>query len=276
MNCGASKIPSLEKQSVIIFSNFFDPIQHNPPNFTGFSQHLPLLSLQWPPAEALLLHFKFSPKASSMPSSPTFSALWPAASISARLWSQILAYRFSTVSTLLSSFASHDHIKHCKRNRLVILMWIHSYTVLPLPREATGEEADQLLRKLPPATYLIRESPYENDMRLLRGVIAWRKCCLDEAKLKQAARNRIPTAIFVDGLTAGSTIDEEREDEEEERVQKKARGAGRGRKRKTSSNPGGSSGASLAGSSPGRSCTQKHRLILVQEHVRRFNCMGTN
>ena len=154
----------------------------------------------------------------------------------------------------------------------MILMWIHSYTVLPLPREATGEEADQLLRKLPPATYLIRESPYENDMRLLRGVIAWRKCCLD-AKVKQAAR--IPTAIVGD-LMAGSTTDEEREDEEEERVQKKARGAGRGRKRKTSSNPGGSSGASLAGSSPGRSCTQKHRLILVQEHVRRFNCMGTN
>jgi len=31
MNCGASKIPSLRKQSLIIFSIFFHPIQHQPP-----------------------------------------------------------------------------------------------------------------------------------------------------------------------------------------------------------------------------------------------------
>ena len=129
----------------------------------------------------------------------------------------------------------------------MILMWIHSYTVLPLPREATGEEADQLLRKLPPATYAIREPPYEHDMRPLRWVFAWRKCCLD-AKVKQAAR--IPTAIVGD-LMAGSTTDEEREDEEEERVQfKVVRASGRGRKRKASSNPGSSSGASLTGRVP--------------------------
>ncbi|KAG2584331.1 hypothetical protein PVAP13_6KG297600 [Panicum virgatum] len=120
---------------------------------------------------------------------------------------------------------------------------------LPLPREGSGEEADQLLRRLPPATYAIREPPYEHDMRPLRWVFAWRKCCLD-AKVKQAAR--IPTAIVGD-LMAGSTTDEEREDEEEERVQfKVVRASGRGRKRKASSNPGSSSGASLAGDHPGQ------------------------
>ena len=36
MNCGASKIPSLRKQSLIIFSIFFIQFNTNPPYFSGF------------------------------------------------------------------------------------------------------------------------------------------------------------------------------------------------------------------------------------------------
>jgi hypothetical protein len=118
-------------------------------------------------------------------------------------------------------------------------MWIHSCTDVPLPRKASGKEADRLLRRLPPATYAIREPPHVDDMRRLWRVIAWRKFCL-EAKVKQAA--------IVEDLTAGSTVDDEEREDEEERVQfKVVKARGGGRKRKSSSNPGGSSGASLAG-----------------------------
>ncbi|RLN03504.1 hypothetical protein C2845_PM13G19360 [Panicum miliaceum] len=124
---------------------------------------------------------------------------------------------------------------------------------LPVPRKASGEEADHLLRRLPPATYAVREPPRVHDMRLLRRVIAWRKCCL-EVKLKQAGRNRTPTAIVEDLTAGGSTVDDEEREDEEERVQfKVVKARGRGRKRKTGSNPGGSSGASsLAGDHPGQ------------------------
>ncbi|PUZ51795.1 hypothetical protein GQ55_6G218400 [Panicum hallii var. hallii] len=119
---------------------------------------------------------------------------------------------------------------------------------VPLPRKASGKEADRLLRRLPPATYAIREPPHVDDMRRLWRVIAWRKFCL-EAKVKQAA--------IVEDLTAGSTVDDEEREDEEERVQfKVVKARGGGRKRKSSSNPGGSSGASLAGDHPGKAQQQ--------------------
>ncbi|RLN05456.1 uncharacterized protein C2845_PM13G19370 [Panicum miliaceum] len=50
---------------------------------------------------------------------------------------------------------------------------------LPLDHKVSGEEADQLLWRLPPATYTIRKHVHVDDMRDLWRAIAWRKCYME-------------------------------------------------------------------------------------------------
>jgi hypothetical protein len=53
------------------------------------------------------------------------------------------------------------------------------HAVLPLDHKVSGEKADQLLRRLPPATYTIRKLVHVDDMRDLWRAIAWHKCYLE-------------------------------------------------------------------------------------------------
>ncbi|KAJ1287993.1 hypothetical protein BS78_02G054100 [Paspalum vaginatum] len=92
--------------------------------------------------------------------------------------------------------------------------------------KATGDAADDLLRTLHAATYIMKKPLDINDpsIRCLWRVIAWHKCCMEVKATKSADGNGM-------AALAGSTMDDK------ERVHFKVVKGGADRKRKGSNNP---------------------------------------
>lgn len=130
------------------------------------------------------------------------------------------------------------------------LVWWLQADLAP-DHKATGDEADQLLRTLQEATYIIKK-PFDDGKELgstLPKVIAWRKCVL-ESQAKRDAAAAVGAASALPGSSSTNDVDEEGEDEEEGRVHfKVVKSTVRNRKRKSGSggDPGASSYSAAAG-----------------------------
>ncbi|XP_066391949.1 two-component response regulator ORR33-like [Miscanthus floridulus] len=146
------------------------------------------------------------------------------------------------------------------------------YSNLAPDHKAAGDEADQLLRTLQEATYIIKK-PFDDGKELgstLPKVIAWRKCVL-ESQAKRAAAAAVGAASALPGSSSTNDVDEEGEDEEEGHIHfKVVKSTTRNRKRKGGgggSDPGASSSSSataaadVAGGDPAPAVAKR------QEHL---------
>ncbi|KAL6661307.1 hypothetical protein ACP70R_000691 [Stipagrostis hirtigluma subsp. patula] len=135
---------------------------------------------------------------------------------------------------------------------------------ISLDHQCAGDEADELLRTLQAATFIIKKPLDADELCSLWRVIAWRKCVLDCRRFVlrgigggSSSRSTIST---VDGEQCGGggsgsaqqpLLVSDDEDEEEERVHfKVVKGLRKGRKRRAGK-PGGSSSGSGLSSNPG-------------------------